>query len=56
MMPLIEFFNNPEATSQGMLYTNEGSFSSDKNSYPYSAGTFTKMYDQALRVYGLFFG
>jgi hypothetical protein len=39
-----------------MLYTNEGSFSSDKESYPNSAGTFTKMDDQALRVYGLFFG
>jgi len=55
-MPLIEFYNNPEATSQGMLYTGEGSFSSDTNSYINPAGTCTKMDDQALRVYGLFFG
>jgi hypothetical protein len=53
--PLIDFFDNP-TSSPGMLYTNEGGFRSDTNSFSNISGTFTKMDNQALRVYGLFFG
>ncbi len=54
--PLIDFFNNPAGTSSGMLYTNEDTFRSNTSSFPNISGTFTKMDNQALRVYGLFFG
>lgn len=51
LMPLIEFFNS----SQGLIYTNEGSFRASINNYSNLSGTFTSMDDEALRVYGLFF-
>lgn len=54
--PLIDFYDNPEGDSSGMLYTNEDSFSSDTRNFTNISGTFTKMDNQALRVYGLFFG
>ncbi|MBC3757848.1 DUF4302 domain-containing protein [Hyunsoonleella sp. SJ7] len=54
--PLIDFFDNPASSSSGMLYTNEGPFRSNTNGFSNISGTFTKMDNQALRVYGLFFG
>lgn len=56
LQPLIEFFDNPEATSSGLLYTNEDTFTSDTASFTNPAATFTKMDNPALRIYGLFFG
>lgn len=50
LAPLIEFFNS----SKGMIYTNEGSFSSNAASYSNSAGTFTSIDNPSIRVYGLF--
>ena len=50
LAPLINFFNS----SKGMIYTNEGSFSSSAASYSNSAGTFTSIDSPSIRVYGLF--
>ncbi len=51
LMPLIEFFGS----SEGLLYTNEGSFRGSINSYSNAAGAFTSLDNPSLRAYGLFF-
>lgn len=51
LMPLIDFF----ASSQGLLYTNEGAFRGSINSYSNAAGAFTSLDNESLRAYGLFF-
>ncbi|WP_303319088.1 DUF4302 domain-containing protein [Flavivirga abyssicola] len=52
VMPLIDFFNS----SEGLIYTNEGGFSSTLFNFSNSAGTFTSIENPAIRVYGLWFG
>lgn len=49
-LPLINFYNS----EKGMIYTNEGSFSSNLANYSNSAGTFTSIDSPSIRVYGLF--
>lgn len=51
VLPLIEFFGGP----QGLIYTNEGTFSGSINSYTNAAGAFTSLDNESLRAYGLFF-
>lgn len=51
LQPLIDFFDS----SQGLLYTNEGSFRGSINSYIDPAGAFTSLENESLRAYGLFF-
>lgn len=51
MQPLLDFFNS----SEGMVFTREGSFSSSLYSYINRAATFTSVEDPSIRVYGLFF-
>jgi hypothetical protein len=50
--PILDFFNS----SEGIIYTNEGSFSSSQISAPNRAGTFTSLENPSIRVYGLWFG
>ncbi len=52
VMPLLDFFNS----SQGLIYTSEGGFSSTLFNFTNSAGTFTSVENPAIRVYGLWFG
>lgn len=52
VMPLINFFNS----SDGLIYTSEGGFSSTLFNFSNSAGTFTSVENPSLRVYGLWFG
>lgn len=51
IQPLIDFFNS----SQGMVFTREGSFSSSLSSFSNRAATFTSVDDPSIRVYGLYF-
>ncbi len=51
LRPLIDFFGS----SQGLLYTNEGSFRASINSFSNASGAFTSLENPALRSYGLFF-
>ncbi|AUP78615.1 DUF4302 domain-containing protein [Flavivirga eckloniae] len=51
VMPLIDFFNS----SEGLIYTDEGAFTSNLSSFSNKAGTFTSAENPALRVYGLWF-
>lgn len=51
LMPLIQFFNS----SEGLLYTNEGTFRASINNYTNLSGSFTSLDDESLRAYGLFF-
>ncbi len=51
VQPLIDFFGG----TQGLLYTNEGSFRGSINSYSNAAGAFTSLDNESLRAYGLFF-
>ncbi|WP_157207198.1 DUF4302 domain-containing protein [Mariniflexile maritimum] len=52
VMPLLNFFKS----SKGLIYTDEGSFSSSAASYINRAGTFTSLDNPSIRVYGLWFG
>lgn len=49
--PIVNFFNS----SEGMVFTTEGSFSSNIAAYSNRAGTFTSIDNPSIRVYGLFF-
>ncbi|XMO87370.1 DUF4302 domain-containing protein [Algibacter sp. AS12] len=51
LQPLMDFFSGP----QGLLYTNEGSFSGSINGYLNAAGAFTSLDNPSLRSYGYFF-
>ncbi|KAA5826172.1 DUF4302 domain-containing protein [Algibacter amylolyticus] len=51
LQPLMDFFSGP----QGLLYTNEGSFSASINSYLNASGSFTSLDTPSLRSYGYFF-
>lgn len=51
LTPMIDFFGG----SQGMLYTNEGTFDGSINRYSNAAGAFTSLDNKSLRAYGLFF-
>lgn len=51
MLPLLNFFNS----SQGMVFTREGGFSSSLYNFSNRAATFTSIDDPSIRVYGLFF-
>lgn len=50
--PILDFFNS----TQGMIYTDEGSFSTSDVSAPNRSATFTSLEDSSIRVYGLWFG
>lgn len=52
VMPLIDFFSS----SEGLIYSAEGGFSSTLFSFSNTAGTFTSVENPSLRVYGLWFG
>lgn len=52
LAPIINFFNS----NQGIIFTDEGSFSSSTASFSNRAGTFTSIDNPSIRVYGLFFG
>lgn len=52
LSPLIDFFNS----SKGLIFSDEGSFSSSAASYTNRSGTFTSLDNPSIRVYGLFFG
>ncbi|MEN3325117.1 DUF4302 domain-containing protein [Mariniflexile soesokkakense] len=52
LAPIINFFNS----SQGIIYTDEDSFSSSLGSFSNRAGTFTSLENPSIRVYGLWFG
>lgn len=49
--PIVSFFNS----SEGLIFTTEGNFTSNIAAYGNTAGTFTSLEDASLRVYGLFF-
>ncbi|MBP0903252.1 DUF4302 domain-containing protein [Mariniflexile gromovii] len=49
--PLLNFF----LSTKGLVYTDEGSFSSNLFSYSNEAGTFTSVDNPSLRTYGLFY-
>ncbi len=51
MMPLIDFLSTPS----GLIFTRNGSFTSNLFNFSNPAGTFTNS-DSGIRVYGLFFG
>ncbi|WP_445733004.1 DUF4302 domain-containing protein [Mariniflexile sp.] len=52
LAPIINFFNS----SKGLIYSDEGSFSSSAASYINRAGTFTSLDNPSIRIYGLWFG
>lgn len=47
--PMVDFF----ASSEGLYYTDEGSFITDSAAYGNSAATFTSLSEPNLRIYGL---
>ena len=51
IMPLINFLSTPN----GLIFTRNGSFTSNLANFSNPAGTFTNS-DSGIRVYGLFFG
>ena len=52
LKPITDFFRS----TKGLIYTDEGSFSTSTSNFINRAGTFTSLDNPSIRIYGLWFG